>query len=473
MSVVETITLSNVELSRIFFAIVLLLLSAHFFGYLFHRLTFPRVVGEIFGGSLLGPTVLGYFFPQAHNWIFNAFEAEGKLISIIYWFGLVLLMFISGFEIQKSFDKKDQKIIIVTLLGSTIIPFLAGWFAPSFYDFSPYLGPKSNILSLKIIIGIALAITSVPVISKIFIDLGIIKTSFAKIVLATATLHDVILWVALAIATGLVSTNVLSFSKIVLTVLLTIIFFVFTLLVMPKLISFSNGLKYNFLIKSSRSGYVIFICFLFSAVASMLEVNIVFGAFLAGIVVGTMPQDQFGKAKEHIKNISLAFFVPIYFAVIGLKLDLIYHFDLLFFLGFLLFATTFQAMGTLIALKLAKEDWLSSFNIAVAMNARGGPGIVLATIAFDLGIINQTLFVTLVLIALVTCLLAGRWFKYVLSKGWPLLSSERHELPALTTQDRKVPSWPGLLEERIQHRIQRLLRSRPSMARTVNDEDAK
>ncbi|HXW00803.1 MAG TPA: cation:proton antiporter, partial [Anaerolineae bacterium] len=246
------------------------------------------------------------------------------------------------------------------------------------------------------------------------------------------TLHDVILWVALAIATGLLSTQILSLSGIISTVFITIIFFGLTLLVMPKLMRFSNGLRYNLLIKSSISGYVIFICFLFAAVASVLEVNIVFGAFLAGIVIGAMPHDQFGKAKEHIKDISLAFFIPIYFAVIGLKLDLIYHFDMWFFLGFLLFATTFAAMGTLSALKLAKEDWLSSFNIAVAMNARGGPGIVLATIAFDLGIINQTLFVTLVLIALVTCLLAGYWFKYVISKGWPLLSSEQHELLPLT-----------------------------------------
>jgi Kef-type K+ transport system membrane component KefB len=437
MSVTESITLNNLELSRIFFAIVSLLLSAHFFGYLFHRLTLPRVIGEIFGGLLLGPSVLGYLSPQAHNWIFNAFEAEGKLISIIYWFGLVLLMFISGFEIQRSFDNKDRKIIIVTLLGSTIIPFLAGWLAPSFYDFSPYLGPKSNMPALKIIIGIAVAITSIPVISKIFIDLGIINTSFAKIVLATATLHDVILWVALAIATGLVSTKFLSFSEIISTVSVTIIFFGLALFVMPKLIKFINGLRYNLIIKSSTSGYVIFICFLFSAVASVLEVNIVFGAFLAGIVIGAMPHDQFGKAKEHIKDISLALFIPIYFAIIGLKLDLIYHFDLWFFLKFLLFATAFAAIGTLVALKLAKEDWLSSFNIAVAMNARGGPGIVLATIAFDLGIINQTFFVTLVLIALVTSLLAGYWFKYVISRGWPLLNRDRPELPALTTPEQR------------------------------------
>jgi Kef-type K+ transport system membrane component KefB len=173
-----------------------------------------------------------------------------------------------------------------------------------------------------------------------------------------------------------------------------------------------------------------FVCFLFSAVASILEVNIVFGALLAGMVIGAMPDDQFAKAKEHIKDMSLAFFIPIYFAIIGLRLDLIHHFDILFSLRFLLFATTFAVLGTLIALRLAREDWLSSFNIAVAMNARGGPLIVLATVTLELGIINQTFFATLILIALATSLLAGSWFRYVISKGWPLLNRGGLEQPA-------------------------------------------
>jgi Kef-type K+ transport system membrane component KefB len=271
------------------------------------------------------------------------------------------------------------------------------------------------------------AITSIPVISKIFMDLGILNTSFAKIVLATATLHDVILWVALAIATGLVSTKGASLAGITLTVFITIIFLGISLLVMPRLIGFSSGSKFNYLIRSSTSGYVICVCFLFSAVASILEVNIVFGALLAGMAIGAMPHDQFAKAKEHIKDISLAFFVPIYFAIIGLRLDLAHHFNFLFSLQFLLFATTFAILGTLIALRIAKEDWLSSFNIAVAMNARGGPLIVLATVTLELGIINQTFFVTLILIALATSLLAGSWFRYIISSGLPLLKSRELE----------------------------------------------
>ncbi|OIO42992.1 sodium:proton exchanger [Candidatus Pacearchaeota archaeon CG1_02_35_32] len=421
MGVAELITLSNMELTRFFFAIVLLLVSAHWFGYIFQRFKMPKVIGEIVGGLVLGPTLLGFFAPNAYNWIFNAFEAEGKLISIIYWFGLVLLMFISGFEIQKSFSKGDKKTIFALLLGATAIPFIAGWIAPSFYDFSPFLGSAGNMLALKIVIAIAVAVTSIPVISKIFIDLKIMDTKFAKIVLATATIQDVILWVALAIATGLVSAETISTSSITSTVLITLAFFGVALLIMPKLIRFSNDLRVNLLIKSSVSGYALFICFFFAAIASILNVNIVFGAFLAGIIVGTMPNEKFGNVKTHIKEISLAFFIPIYFAVVGLKLDLIHHFDLMFFLGFLLFTTIFETAGTLIAAKFAKKDWLSSFNLAVAMNTRGGPGIVLATVAFDMGIINETFFVTLVMIAIVTSLLAGYWFKFLLTKGWSLL----------------------------------------------------
>ncbi len=428
MGVAELITISNMELTRFFFAIVLLLVSAHWFGYFFHRFKLPRVIGEIFGGLVLGPTLLGFFAPNVYNWIFNAFEAEGKLISIIYWMGLILLMFISGFEIQKSFSKGDKKTIFAILIGATIIPFLAGWFAPMFYDFSPFLGTQSNMLALKIVIAIAVAVTSIPVISKIFIDLDIMNTKFAKIVLATATIQDIILWIALAIATGLVSAEVVSASSITSTVLITLAFFGIALLVMPKLIRFSNNLRFNLLIKSSVSGYALFICFFFAAIASILNVNIVFGAFLAGIIVGTMPNEKFGSVKSHIKEIALAFFIPIYFAVVGLKIDLIHHLDIPFLLGFLLFTTFFEALGTFVAVRLIKKDKLTSFNFAVAMNTRGGPGIVLATIAFDMGIINETFFVSLVMIAIITSLLAGYWFKFLLSKNLPLMKEESEKI---------------------------------------------
>lgn len=335
---------------NLLFWLVLLLISAHIFGYLFGRLGMPRVVGEILGGLVLGPTFLGFF------------GAEGKLAEITYWTGLALLMFISGLGVEKSITKSDGKIILAVITGSTFIPFLAGWFAPEVYDFSRFLGPANNSDALKIVIAIAAAITSIPVISKIFLDLGIIKTRFAKVVLASATVHDIILWVALVVATGMVG-----------------------------------------------------------ATGGALNASIIFGALFAGVVAGRISNKGLEVIKESVKKVSLGIFIPLYFAIVGVKIDLVNHFDMPFFFGFLVFTSVVAVLGTVLASKLIKLDWLPSFNLGLAMTTRGGPGIVLASVAYSAGIINETFFATLVLIAIATSLLAGYWFKFVLSKNWELL----------------------------------------------------
>lgn len=416
--------ITDAELTRFFFALVCLLFSAHIFGYVFQRLKMPKVIGEITGGLLLGPTLLGHFFPNAYSWLFQASEVQGKLISAIYWIGLLLLMFISGFEIQRSVSKGDKKLITAILIGGTIVPFLGGWLLPKLYDFSPFLGPEQNMTAFTIILSIAIAVTSIPVISKIFIDLNLMNSRFAKIIVTTATIEDVMLWVLLAIATAMVSTESLSLTKILITVAITILFFAVSLLLFPKIVKkVEQSFIKNWLL-SSRAGYTLLICFLFGALASLLKINIIFGAFLAGIIIGSIKSEKFDAVRNQIKEFSLAFFVPIYFAVVGLKLDLLHHFNPLFFILFLSVTMLLKTIGTVIAAKIVTKDWFSSLNTAIAMNTRGGPGIVLATIAFELGIINETFFVTLVLLAIITSLIAGYWFNLVKIKGWRLLNDE-------------------------------------------------
>jgi Kef-type K+ transport system membrane component KefB len=120
----------------------------------------------------------------------------------------------------------------------------------------------------------------------------------------------------------------------------------------------------------------------------------------------------------------MALFIPVYFAVVGIKLDLIHHFDWMFFTIFVVFAISVQTIAVLSTARFLKYDWLSGINLAVVLNDRGGPCIVLATLALDLGIINENFFVTLVLLAILTSLTAGAWLKYVLSKGWKLLNED-------------------------------------------------
>ena len=404
---------------------MLLLFSAYACSFLFNKIKLPRVIGEIFGGLILGPTIFGYLFPDSENWIFSAYPSEGKLLSLVSWFGLILLMFISGVEIRGTFSREDKRTAVAFLLGATILPFLIGLAVSRAYDFSSYAGPNSNPLSLSIIIGIAVAVTSIPVISKIFLDLRIMGTHYARIVLAIATIEDSILYAGLAIATGVAGASAPSTSTITLTIALTTVFLVSGLVVLPRVLRWLSTSKARVLMEMSHSRFALFLCFLFVAAAALLNVNVVFGAFLAGIAIGTVPQDVFAKATGSIKKISLALFMPAYFAIVGLELDLIHQFDIAIFLGFLLFSSGLKITGALGVGKLIRKSWLSSVNLAIGLNARGGPGIVLATIAFGAGLISEPFFVALVLIAIVTSLITGYWLRYARAKGWPLLEEDR------------------------------------------------
>ena len=343
------------------------------------------------------------------------------MLAIVYWFGLVLLMFTSGFELQRKFDKNDKKAIIWLVIGSTIFPLVFGWLAVSFFDLSKLIGTANNALALKLIIVVSIAVTSIPVLSKIFIDLNIIKTRFARIVLSTATIHDVILWVFVAVATALAAGAAISLGTISTHVAISLILFAIALILAPRLIKFVDNLRLHLIPKNYESGFIIFILLVFVVIASYFDVNVVFGAFLAGIVVGFIKNPKFQKVKVHVKEFSFALFVPIYFAIVGIKLDLIHHLDFMFAIGFFLFAFIAQGIGVIITSKLLGYGWKTATNLAMALNDRGGPGIVVATLSFDLGIINENFFVTLILLAIITSITAGSWLRYVLSKKWELI----------------------------------------------------
>src|SRR6266568_4141364 len=277
----------------------------------------------------------------------------------------------------------------------------------------------------SIIIGIAAAVTSIPVISKICLDLRIMGTRYARIVLAIATVEDSILYAGLAIATGVAGASAPSTSTITYAIALTAVFLASGLLVLPRVLRRLSTLRAKLLMEASHSRFALFLCFVFVAAAALLNVNVVFGAFLAGIAIGTVPQAVFAKATGSIKKISLALFTPAYFAIVGLELDLIHQFDITIFLGFLLFSSSLKIAGALGVGKLIRRSWLSSVNLAIGLNARGGPGIVLATIAFGAGLISEPFFVALVLIAIVTSLITGYWLRYAQAKDLPLLEEDR------------------------------------------------
>jgi Kef-type K+ transport system membrane component KefB len=184
-------------------------------------------------------------------------------------------------------------------------------------------------------------------------------------------------------------------------------------------------LKRNFLFRASNLGYFLFIMFMLAALAGYLHVETIFGALLAGIMIKlSIPTDEVDRIEHTVSKISFSWFTPLYFAIVGLQLDLVKHFNPFYFLGFLLFACLTQTLSVYVTSRLIKQDPLTSLNLAIAINDRGGPGIVLASIAYLTGIINQQFFAVLVMLALITSFLPGVWFRIVISKKWRLMPGD-------------------------------------------------
>ncbi len=425
--------MSDADLTSILFILLLLVGLAQLLGYFFVKLRQPKVVGEILAGVVLGPAMIGRL-PFASG-LTEAIKHHGNVLSFIYWLGLLLLMFLSGAETRHLFSREERHEVAWLSIVGTGLPFLLALLVGPWLIVPALAGPNGNRISLIIILAVGVAVTSVPVVSKIFADLNILHTRFARLVLGVAVLEDIVLWLALAIATALATKQALSPRQLSLHLMATIVFFVLGLTLLPRAVKRINKSKFNVVAKNAPVAYAIAVLLGYCVFAGALGVSLVFAAFLAGFAVVHKKRRLFADALDAIGKVSFAFFIPVYFAIVGLKLDLVRGLSWEMILAFIVGSCVVKILSVSVAGRFAGFRGLDLINLAVTTNARGGPGIVLATVAFDAGIISPKFYTTLVLAAVITSGIAGAWLDYVLRKGWPLLSASVPEDALLVPAD--------------------------------------
>src|SRR5436309_1720896 len=418
--------MSNSDLTSILFVLLLLVGFAQLLGYFFVKLRQPKVVGEILAGIVLGPALIGRL-PFASR-LMEATKHQVNILNFVYWLGLLLLMFLSGAETRQLFSREERREVAWLAIVGTGMPFILGLLMGPWLIRPALAGPNGNRISLIIILAIGVAVTSVPVVSKIFADLRILHTRFARLVLGVAVLEDIVLWLALALATAMAGKAVLNPREMSYHLISTIGFFVLGLTIVPRLVKRINKARFNVIARQSPVGYTIAVLFAYCALAGALRVSLVFAAFLAGFAVVHKKSRLFSDALGAIGKVSFAFFIPVYFAIVGLKLDLIRGLSLWMILTFVVGSCAVKIGSVFMAGRFAGFRGLDLLNLAITTNARGGPGIVLASVAFDAGIISEKFYTTLVVAAVLTSQIAGAWLEHVLRKGWPLLT------PAATVQ---------------------------------------
>lgn len=430
--------MSASEFGHFVLTIASLLAAVHGLGYIAERLKQPRILGEILAGILLGPFVLKVVAPSAYGELFSFSASAGTVMGFLYQLGLVLLMFCSGAETRRLLAKENRRNTFLLLTVSDLASFALvltlgfGHLLPLHLLTGAVAQPTSTLL----IVAIATAVCSIPVISRIFWDLGIMQTRFVSLILGYALLEDLALWTVLAIATAMALPAAAQASRHVTGtvsahVAATLVFTLMALIVAPGLLKRLSNAGWNVLYKASPVGYVMFVLMTYCAIAAMFEVNLQFAALLAGYgIVGGLygtQRERFAVPVDAISKVAFGVFVPIYFGIIGYKLVFGRQFSFAILLVFLVGSSAISIFSSGLAAWLGGFRRLDVANIAITTNARGGPGIVLASVAYEAGIINAAFYTALVITAVITSQAAGAWLRYVLGKGWPLLSTNPDE----------------------------------------------
>jgi len=423
---------SGAEVADLLMPLALILIAAHAVGHQFALFGQPRVIGEIVGGLLLGPTVLGAAAPDLQAALF---PTEGETAAVIGWtyqLGLLLLMFCSGAEMRAVFRREEARVVGLVAVVGVAVPLSVGVLTFRFIDASSLMGDAHSRSAVLVVFALAVAVTSIPVISRIMYDLGVIDTSFARVVLGVAVLEDALVYVVLAIALGTVADDEhfglpsllrlgdSSVAGLGFHVVATLMVFVVMLSIGARTFSWSRRQRWNVVARSNAIAYHLLFLFAGTLMCLALGVTPIFGAFLAGIAVSAEQAPSFVQAMESIKSFSFAYFVPVYFAIVGLQLDLLRHLDVVFLAWFVVLACGVKSGSVYVGARLAGETRRGARNLAIATNARGGPCIVLASVSYGAGIISEEFYVALVMLAIITSMIAGTLLGRRVRAGEPL-----------------------------------------------------
>jgi Kef-type K+ transport system membrane component KefB len=380
--------------------IVVILLCCRIFSGLFMLIRQPVVIGEILAGIVLGPSILGHWFPQISAFLFPS--ASLGNIELLSQFGLILFMFVIGMELDIGQVRKKLKETILISHASTIVPFCLGMLA-AYFLYEKYADKGTPFLSFALFVGIAMSITAFPVLARIIQEKGFTKSHLGTISLASAANGDITAWCLLAIVIAIVQAG--SMMSAVYNILFSILYLLSMFLIVRPFLRMVGQVYHNEEVIDKRLVAFIFLILIISAfMTEILGLHALFGAFMAGLI---MPADiKFRKImSEKMEGVSLALFLPLFFVSTGLKteLGLLNSPDLWLVCSMLiLVAVVGKFGGAAISARFYGEKWEDSLYIGALMNTRGLMELIVLTIGYEMNILPPSIFVMLVLMTLVT-----------------------------------------------------------------------
>jgi len=401
--------------------VAILLISARALGVIAQRLGQPAVVGEILSGVILGPSLLSGLFPALGHWIVPQTEVQGYLLETISLLGAMFLLIITGLETDIPLIRRHAKTALGVAAGGLILPFASG-FVMALYLPEFLLANPERRLVFALFVATAMSISAIPVIAKVLIDLNLMRRDIGQTIMAAGMVDDTSAWILLSIVLGLASGEAVTAGTVLFSAGKILLFMALSFTLGRWLLKHALNFVQDRVAAPDRLlTLVVAAAFIWGAIAQAIEIEAVLGAFVVGILFGTMrrlPEEVVHK----LESVALGIFAPVFFAVAGLKVDIpgLLTPQLLLITGIVLAVAVFGKMGGAYAgARLIGLDHPRALAFGSALNARGAVEIIIATIGLSLGVLSQNMYSIIVLMAVATSVMAPALLRWALQRVTP------------------------------------------------------
>ena len=397
-------------------ALTVIMVTARLVGAIFKRLGQPAVIGEVGGGLLLGPSLLGRVSPEVAAVLLPG-EAV-PFLGVIAQLGVILYMFLIGLELDLGALRSRVAATVAISIASIVVPFgMGALLAGSLY--ATWAPDGIGFSSFALFLGVSMSITAFPVLARILGDRGLQRTPIGTVALTCAAINDAVAWCLLAFVVGVTQATTGAAAR---TIVLTMIYVVLMLTVGHRIMIATVARVDASPNVGERSLALVLVAVLLSAVTTeAIGIHAIFGAFLLGAII---PHDSIiaTHVTDRLQDIVRVMFLPAFFAVTGLRTEigLVQSLDDWLLCGVIVaVATAGKFGGTLLAAKVVGLDWRDSAALGILMNTRGLVELIVLNIGLDLGVITPRLFTMLVIMALVTTIMTSPILSRLLrSRPW-------------------------------------------------------
>ena len=379
------------------------------------RIGIPAVVGEITGGLLIGPTVLGRLAPNFHAWLFPPSGPIAESRTAIARVGMLFFIVTIGLDISVGeFRRIGRKALAVGTIG-TLVPLALGFVMC--YVFPDVIGvTQKDLFATALFMGSILSLSANPVIARILMDMGLFKSDIGRTIMAATLVDDLVGWGLFAVILAEFAPHATGQGQGMAILGIVFLFIGGILLlgrfVLPPLLERAHR---NLPQPSGLISCIVLLALLGAAGSEFLGLHSFLGAFVVGIALADESR-RHPRPFEMIGDFSYAVFTPVFFVSMAIGADFVAGFDP--WLVALITAVAFvgKICGVFIGGRLAGMDSRQSLAVGCGLNARGILGIVMAAAAYEAQLIDLRLYVACVLMCVITTMAAGPALHMILGR---------------------------------------------------------